>query len=63
MLHDYETGQDELYDLARDPGERYDLAAVNQRRARTLRTKLDAALKKVNARVPPKMRSNPSIPL
>ncbi|NOT59849.1 MAG: arylsulfatase, partial [Acidobacteria bacterium] len=54
LLHDYETGRDELYDLRNDLGELRDLAAVNQRLTATLRQRLDAALRRVKARRPSK---------
>lgn len=52
LVHFYEDGHDELYDLATDPGERRDLAANRPDDTRTLRTKLDAWLTDVGAQLP-----------
>ena len=52
LIHYYEDGRDELYDLAADPGERQDVAAANPDRARELRADLDEWLAEVDARLP-----------
>jgi arylsulfatase A-like enzyme len=44
LVHFYEDGRDELYDLARDPGEITDLAAKDPTRAAELKATLDAWL-------------------
>jgi arylsulfatase A-like enzyme len=54
LVHFYEDGRDELYDLANDVGETKDLSAAQLERARTLRTRLDAWLKSVDAQLPTK---------
>lgn len=52
LVHFYEDGHDELYDLATDPGEQKNLAADRPDDARGLRTKLDAWLADVGAQLP-----------
>jgi len=52
LVHFYEDGRDELYDLANDVGESKDLAATEPVRAKALRTRLDAWLKSVDAQFP-----------
>ena len=52
LIHYYEDGRDELYNLARDLGERKDLASAEAARAEDLRAKLDAWLKETGARLP-----------
>ncbi len=52
LIHFYEDGRDELYDLANDIGETKDLAALQPDRAKALRTRLDAWLKTVDAQLP-----------
>jgi len=52
LIHYYEDGRDELYDLAADPGELRDLAAERPAAAADLRDRLDAWLAKVDARPP-----------
>jgi arylsulfatase A-like enzyme len=52
LVHFYETGRDELYDLATDPGERHDLAAALPGEAMALRQKIDAWLESVGAQLP-----------
>ncbi len=52
LVHFYEDGRDELYDLAHDVGETKDLAAAQPERAKALRTRLDAWLKSVDAQLP-----------
>jgi arylsulfatase A-like enzyme len=54
LVHFYEDGRDELYDLANDVGETKDLAAAQPALAKTLRTRLDAWLKSVDAQLPTK---------
>jgi hypothetical protein len=52
LVHFYEDGRDELYDLAKDVSETTDLAATQPDRAKALRTRLDAWLKSVDAQFP-----------
>lgn len=52
LVHFYEDGHDELYDLAADIGETKDLAAAQPERAKALRARLDAWLKSVDAQLP-----------
>jgi arylsulfatase A len=52
LVHFYEDGHDELYDLSQDPGERTNLAADRPADAAALRTKLDAWLADVGAQFP-----------
>jgi len=52
LVHFYEDGRNELYDLAHDAGETTDLAAREPARAAELQAKLDAWLASVNAQVP-----------
>jgi arylsulfatase A len=52
LVHFYEDGRDELYDLANDVSEAKDLAAAQPERAKALRTRLDAWLKSVDAQLP-----------
>ena len=52
LVHFYEDGRDELYDLANDVSESKDLAANEPVRAKALRTRLDAWLKSVDAQLP-----------
>jgi arylsulfatase A-like enzyme len=54
LVHFYEDGRDELYDLANDVGETKDLAASQPALTKTLRTRLDAWLKSVDAQLPTK---------
>jgi arylsulfatase A-like enzyme len=54
LVHFYEDGHDELYDLANDVGETKDLASAQPALAKTLRTRLDAWLKSVDAQMPTK---------
>lgn len=55
LLHYYE-GTDELYDLAKDPGESTDLAAAQPDVVERLRAELLSRLESMNAKLP---RSNP----
>ena len=52
LVHFYEDGRDELYDLAHDVGETKDLASAQPERAKAMRTRLDAWLKSVDAQLP-----------
>ena len=52
LVHFYEDGRDELYDLGNDISETKDLAATQPDRAKALRTRLDAWLKSVDAQLP-----------
>lgn len=54
LVHFYEDGRDELYDLANDVGETKDLASAQPERAKALRARLDAWLKAVDAQLPSK---------
>ena len=52
LIYYHEDGRDELYHLAKDPAEQNDLARREPRKAKALRTKLDAWLKSVDAKLP-----------
>ncbi len=52
LVHFYEDGRDEMYNLALDVSEARDLAATEPDRAKALRSKLDAWLKSVDAQLP-----------
>ena len=52
LVHFYEDDRDELYDLATDPGEATDLAALQPEQAADLRRRLDAWLADVGAQLP-----------
>ena len=52
LVHFYEDGRDELYDLGNDIGESKDLASAQPDRTKALRTRLDAWLKSVDAQLP-----------
>lgn len=52
LLYFYEDDRTELFDLARDPGERQDLSSQMPEKAQELKRILDAKLRKVNARFP-----------
>ena len=52
LVHFYEDGRDELYDLTKDVSETTDLAATQPERAKALRTRLDTWLKSVDAQLP-----------
>lgn len=52
LVHFYEDGHDELYDLATDPGETTDLAAAEPERRTALRATLDAWLVETGAQMP-----------
>jgi arylsulfatase A-like enzyme len=52
LIHYWEDGHDELYDLATDPSEKNDISKEKQELAQNLRSELDAFLASVNARIP-----------
>ncbi len=52
LVHFYEDGRDELYDLAADPGETTDLAVPQPAKAAGLRTTLDRWLTDVDGQMP-----------
>jgi arylsulfatase A-like enzyme len=52
LIHYYEDGRDELYQLENDPGEQLDQAAVQAELAATLRRRLDQWLHETGARFP-----------
>lgn len=52
LIRFYETGREELYDLAADLGEHHDLAAAEPARLAALHTRLDAWLQTVGAQLP-----------
>ncbi len=52
LIHYFEDGHDELYDLTADPGEQTDRLAEHREKASALRERLDAWLKEVGARLP-----------
>ena len=52
LIHYYEDGHDELYDLNADPGEQHEVIADHEDRARTMRQRLDAWLAEVGAQIP-----------
>ncbi|MFM8905723.1 MAG: sulfatase [Verrucomicrobiota bacterium] len=52
LVHFYEDGRDELYNLAADVGEKNELSAKEPEVAKALRTRLDAWLKSVDAQLP-----------
>lgn len=54
LIHYWEDGKDELYNLKEDVGEKKDLAAENPLKAKELRLELDKYLKSVNAKYPVK---------
>ncbi len=57
LIEHYEDGRNELYDLARDPGETHNLVAERPADAKALADRLDAWRRAVGARV---MRPNPA---
>lgn len=59
LVHFYEDGRVELYNLEEDPGEERDLAAVRPDKARDLRARLDAWRTAVSAQAP---QANPAAP-
>ena len=52
LVHFYEDGRDELYDLGKDISESQDLAGTQPEQAKALRTRLDVWLKSVDAQLP-----------
>jgi hypothetical protein len=52
LVHFYEDGRDELYDLAADPGETTDLAVPQPAKAAGLRATLDRWLADVDGQMP-----------
>ncbi len=52
LIHYWEDGRNELYDLGRDPGERNDLAARESARAGLLWAELKAWMRQTDARAP-----------
>jgi arylsulfatase A-like enzyme len=52
LIHYWEDGRDELYNLANDPGEQQDLLAEQGSIALVLRAALDAWLEEVDAKLP-----------
>ena len=52
LIHYYEDGRDELYDLEHDPGEHTDVMALNTSTASDLRQRLDSWLTDTGARFP-----------
>ncbi len=54
LIHYWEDGHDELYNLSTDPGEKQDVSKDLPEVAHNLRNELDAYLKSVNARLPEK---------
>jgi hypothetical protein len=52
LIHRWEDGRDELYNLADDVGEQNDLAAKNPEKAGELRSRLDRWLADVGAKIP-----------
>ena len=52
LVHFYEDGHDELYNLRDDPGEQTDRAAAEPARAAGMRRELDAWLEEVGAQFP-----------
>ena len=52
LIHYWEDGRDELYNLALDPGEQLDVSSEFPEIALRLRDRLDAWLKEVNAKLP-----------
>jgi arylsulfatase A len=52
LVHFYEDGRNELYDLRTDPGETTDLAAADPARTLSLKARLDAWLADVGGQMP-----------
>jgi hypothetical protein len=52
LIHYWEDGRDELYNLKTDPGEKSDVLTDNAEVAKTLRKALDAWLSETKARIP-----------
>lgn len=61
LIHYYEDGRDELYNITADPGEQTDLTKQHPDRAAALRKALDAHLTETGARIPkPDPRFDPA---
>lgn len=52
LIHYYEDGREELYNLANDPGEQNNVSATNTEIVGEMRKELDSFLKEVDAKVP-----------
>ncbi|WP_203257226.1 sulfatase [Hyunsoonleella ulvae] len=52
LIHYWEDGHDELYDLSADLGEENDISKINETIAKSLRAELDNYLVSVNAKIP-----------
>jgi arylsulfatase A-like enzyme len=52
LIHYYEDGRDELYDLSQDEGEQRDLASSNSKQTKTMRDRLFEWLKQTGAHMP-----------
>jgi hypothetical protein len=52
LIHYYEDGHDELYNLDTDPGEQTDVIAESGEKAQELRKRLDRWLVEVDAKLP-----------
>ncbi len=52
LIHYYEDGRDELYDLSHDPSEQSNLVKSNPDRVQTMRSKLDRWLEETGAKIP-----------
>jgi len=62
LIHRWEDGRDELYNLAEDVGEQNELATKNPEKAKELRARLDRWLSDIGARIPgPDPRWNPEM--
>ena len=60
LIHYYEDGRDELYNIVKDLGEKTDLAARQPEKTKALRAELDAWLKETGAHIPkPDARFDP----
>jgi arylsulfatase A len=63
LIHVYETGALKLFNIAKDSGERHDLASQQQDKAKELNARLMAYLKAVNAQLPkPNSNYDPNKP-
>ncbi len=52
LIHYYEDGRDELYNVVQDPGEHHDVQATKTGVASDLRRRLDTWLKETSAKIP-----------
>ncbi|WP_088323815.1 sulfatase [Polaribacter tangerinus] len=52
LIHYWEDGHDELYDLSNDPGEKNDISKKEEVIAKSLRVELDTYLENMNAKIP-----------